>query len=108
VVPKLTTTSSLRFRNGHYTVRHNTGFKLSGVSKPALRGKRVSVQYRLAGTRRWHATTIFATVGKSGAYSRGRLYFAKPTRVYLRWHYAGSKSGPWLSANSLGKLFVIT
>ncbi len=108
VLPKLTTTSSLRFRSGHYTVRHNTGFKLSGVSKPALRRRRVSVQYRLAGTRRWHATTIFASVGKSGAYSRGRLYFAKPTRVYLRWHYAGSKSGPWLSANSLGKLFVIT
>jgi len=108
VLPKLTTTSSLRFRSGHYTVRHNTEFKLSGVSKPALRGRRVSVQYRLAGTRRWHTTSIFATVGKSGAYSRGRLYFAKPTRVYLRWHYAGSKTGPWLSANSLGKLFVIT
>jgi kumamolisin len=108
VLPTLTTTSSLRFRNGHYTVRHNTGFKLSGVSKPALRGRRVFIQYRVAGTRRWHATTIFATVGKSGAYSRGRLFFARPTRVYLRWHYAGSKSGPWLSATSSGKLFVIT
>jgi len=108
VLPKLTTTSSLRFRSGHYTVRHNTQFKLGGVSKPALRGKRVSIQYRIAGTRRWHATSIAATVGKSGAYSHGRLYFSKPTRVYLRWHYAGSRSGPWLSANSLGKLFVIT
>ena len=108
VLPKLTTTSNLRFRNGHYTVRHNSGFTLGGVSKPALRGKSVSIQYRLAGTRRWHQTTIKAKVTSSGAYSRRGLFFSKPTHVYLRWHYAGSKTGPWLSANSLGKLLFVT
>ena len=71
-------------------------------------GRKVSIQYRFPGSRRWHQTTIKASVAKSGSYSKGRLYFAKPTHVYLRWHYTGTTSGPWLSANAPAKLFWIT
>jgi hypothetical protein len=107
VLPKLTVKANLRFRRGRYTLRHGTGFTLSGISAPVLSGKRVFVQYRVSGTRRWHTTTLRARVSSSGRYSI-KLRFSKPTRTYLRWHYTGSSSGPWLSANSHSKLFVVT
>jgi hypothetical protein len=107
VRPVLTTRANLTWTGTRYVVRHGTAFKLYGVSHPAISGRRVWVQYRVYGASRWHTTSIAARVSSTGTYA-ARIAISTPGRLYLRFSYVGSSSGPWLSAKSPARLFAVT
>jgi hypothetical protein len=107
VRPKLGIKANVKWTHRHYAVRHGTAFKLGGTESPAMKGNRLTLQYRLYGSRRWHATTIKATITSSGTYVV-KLVFSRSVKEYLRWSFKGATSGNWLSATSPGKLFVVS
>jgi hypothetical protein len=108
VVPKLGMTTPLRRSRDHtYHVAHNTNFTLRGSSNPNLRGFKVTLQFKVRGTRRWRSTGLQARVGRRGSWAM-RLRDSKAQRVSLRWHFTGSVRGEYLSANSNSLPFTIT
>jgi hypothetical protein len=103
VVPRLGARANLPVLNGHYIVSRGAVFTFSGVSAPHMTGARVTIQYRVFGTRRWLATGLGDVVDRRGRYSR-RVAFSKTGAFYLRWHYVGSTAARWLTASSPGRL----
>jgi hypothetical protein len=79
-------------------------FSFAGRTLPALAGRPVLAQIRVAG-RRWHRIGP-AGVGESG---RFRRVMSQPRagRYRLRWRYHGSRNGRWLSAVSASRLITV-
>ncbi len=107
VLPIMTVGSGLHWSGSTYKVAHGKAFKLTGTVKPILKGQKLIVQYRAKGASKWHSTTLKATVGKQGGVSIA-LVFSRPLKEQLRWAYAGSSGGQWLTAYSPGRLFTVS
>ena len=107
VMPVLTTTSTARWTGSSYTVVHGRGLTLKGAAAPIMAGAKLTVQYKPYGGSAWHSTNVHATIGAAGRYSVG-IVTTGAGKEYLRFTYAGSTAGQWLSASSPAKLLVIT
>jgi kumamolisin len=107
VLPIMTVGSGLKWNGSTYKVAHGKAFKLTGTVRPILKGQKLVVQYRAKGASKWHATTLKATVGAQGGVSIA-LVFSGPLKEQLRWAYAGSSGGQWLTAYSPGRLFTVS
>jgi hypothetical protein len=105
VRPRLSTVVNLPVLNGRYVVTRGDAFTLAGRSRPNLAGRTVSIQVRRAGSSVWHSELALA-VCRDGTYGRN-VYFTRTGRYWLRWRYAGGRTGPWLSAHSPGKLVKV-
>ncbi len=105
VQPLLTLTSSLHWNGTRYTVKAGKVFTLSGLSKPALAGQKVSVQWKPRGAKNWKATGITAKVGSAGKYSV-KVVFGARVQGQLRFARAGSLTGQWTTAYSPVKAFT--
>jgi hypothetical protein len=55
----------------------------------------------------WKSTTTAPLVAADGTYAAG-FSFPAAGRFYLRFSYTGSTKGPWRSAYSPQKLFVVS
>jgi hypothetical protein len=105
VVPKLVLRANLNRVRGHYVVRHGTTFTTKGTSTPNMAGAVVLLQWRTASGSTWR-TGASAQVASGGAFAT-RGSWSAPGRYYMRWHYSGAASKPWMAANSAKKLFVV-
>ena len=82
-------------------------FTVKGQSTPNMAGKRLTVQTRAATATAWKSTTTAPLVASDGTYAAG-FSFPSAGRFYLRLSYTGSTKGPWRSASSPKKLFVVS
>ena len=78
-------------------LRAGVPFSFAGRTLPALAGRPVLAQIRVAG-RRWHRIGP-AGVGESGRFRRV-MSLPRAGRYRLRWLYHGDRNGRWLSAVS--------
>jgi len=85
-------------------LRAGVPFSFAGRTLPALAGRPVLAQIRLAG-RRWHRIGP-AGVGESGRFRRV-MSLPRAGRYRLRWRYHGSHNGRWLSAVSASRLITV-
>jgi kumamolisin len=99
VVPRLASYTNLPRLSGEAVVTAGNRFTVSGRARPRMRGATVSLQVRTSRHGRWRASGVTARVGRRGAFA-GRVAFARTGRHWLRWHYAGGRTRPWLSASS--------
>jgi hypothetical protein len=106
VRPRLSTASSAHWNGRAYTITQGVTFTLKGASQPNMAGKTLTVQYKPYGGR-WHPTIIHPLIHRDGSYAV-KLTFSSPGRVYLRFAYTGSTTGPWLSTTSPARLFVVS
>ena len=65
------------------------------------------MQTRAATATAWKSTTTAPMVAADGTYAAG-FAFPSAGRFYLRFSYTGSTKGPWRSAYSPKKLFVVS
>ena len=85
-------------------LRAGVPFSFAGRTLPALAGRPVLAQIRVAG-RRWHRIGP-AGVGESGRFRRV-MSLPRAGRYRLRWRYHGSRNGRWLSAVSASRLITV-
>ncbi|HEV8450883.1 MAG TPA: S53 family peptidase [Gaiellales bacterium] len=107
VQPSLTLAATATWTGSSYSVAHGVTFTVKGQSTPNMAGKRLTLQTRAATATAWKATTTTALVAADGTYAAG-YSFPSAGRFYLRFGYTGSTSGPWRSASSPKKLFVVS
>ena len=107
VQPSLTLAATATWTGSSYSIGHGVTFTVKGQSTPNMSGKRVTVQTRAATATTWKATTTTALVAADGTYATG-FSFPSAGRFYLRLSYTGSTKGPWKSASSPKKLFVVS
>jgi subtilase family serine protease len=88
-------------------VPRNSLFALWGYSNPHMRGVRMTVQVRRAGSRRWRSVKATSRADRTGRYAAS-ISIAKPGTIYARFHYTGTKQTAWLTANSNAKKVLIT
>jgi hypothetical protein len=79
-------------------------FSFAGRTLPALAGRPVLAQIRVAGGR-WHRIGP-AGVGESGRFRRV-MSLPRAGRYRLRWRYHGDRNGRWLSAVSASRLITV-
>ena len=85
-------------------LRAGVPFSFAGRTLPALAGRPVLAQIRVAG-RRWHRIGP-AGVGESGRFRRV-MSLPRAGRYRLRWLYHGDRNGRWLSAVSASRLITV-
>ncbi len=85
-------------------LRAGVPFSFAGRTLPALAGRPVLAQIRVAG-RRWHRIGP-AGVGESGRFRRV-MSLPRAGRYRLRWRYHGDRKGRWLSAVSDSRLITV-
>ncbi|HSS55778.1 MAG TPA: S53 family peptidase [Gaiellales bacterium] len=85
-------------------LRVGVPFSFAGRTLPALAGRPVLAQIRVAG-RRWHRIGP-AGVGESGRFRRV-MSLPRAGRYRLRWLYHGDRNGRWLSAVSASRLITV-
>jgi hypothetical protein len=85
-------------------LRAGVPFSFAGRTLPALAGRPVLAQIRVAG-RRWHRIGP-AGVGESGRFRRV-MTLPRAGRYRLRWRYHGDRNGRWLSAVSDSRLITV-
>jgi kumamolisin len=85
-------------------LRAGVPFSFAGRTLPALAGRPVLAQIRVAG-RRWRRVGP-AGVGESGRFRRV-MTLPKAGRYRLRWRYHGDRKGRWLSAVSASRLITV-
>jgi len=107
VQPSLTLAATATWTGGSYSIAHGLTFTVKGQSTPNMAGKRVTVQMRAAIATTWKSTTTAPLVAADGSYAGG-FSFPAAGRFYLRFSYTGSTKGPWRSAYSPQKLFVVS
>jgi kumamolisin len=107
VQPSLTLAATATWTGSSYSVAHGVTFTVKGQSAPNMAGKRVTVQMRAATATAWKSTTTAPLVASDGTYAAG-FSFPSAGRFYLRLSYTGSTNGPWRSASSPKKLFVVS
>ena len=107
VQPSLTLAATATLTGGSYSIAHGVSFTVKGQSTPNMAGKRLTVQTRAATATAWKSTTTAALVASDGRYAAG-FSFPSAGRFYLRLSYTGSTKGPWRSASSPKKLFVVS
>jgi hypothetical protein len=107
VQPSLTLAATATWTGSSYSVAHGVTFTVKGQSTPNMAGKRLTVQTRVATATAWKATTTAPLVTAGGTYAAG-FSFPSAGRFYLRFSYTGSTKGPWRSASSPMKLFVVS
>jgi kumamolisin len=107
VQPSLTLAATATWTGGSYSVGHGATFTVKGQSTPNMAGKRLTVQMRAATATSWKATAATPLVAADGTYTAG-FSFPSAGRFYLRFSYTGSTKGPWRSASSPKKLFVVS
>ncbi len=107
VLPTLTTGSSLKWSGTQYTIKHGKPVTLNGRSTPAMAGAKLTVQTKLKGGTTWKPAGITVTVALDGTY-KTPIGFTKAVKESIRFVYTGTAAGPWLSANSPARLFVVT
>jgi hypothetical protein len=107
VQPSLTLAATATWTGSSYSVAHGVTFTVKGQSAPNMAGKRVTVQMRAATATAWKSTTTALLVASDGTYAAG-FSFPSAGRFYLRVSYTGSANGPWRSASSPKKLFVVS
>jgi kumamolisin len=107
VQPSLTIAATAAWTGSAYSIVHGVTFTVKGQSTPNMAGKRLTVQTRAATATAWKATTATPLVAADGTYAAGYA-FPAAGRFYLRFSYAGSTKGPWRSAYSPKKLFVVS
>ena len=88
-------------------VGRSHGARLGAPLAPAMPGAVLTVQTRVKCTTKWISSGVTVTVGANGTYSTP-FTFASAVKEYIRFSYTGSQTGPWLSAKSPGRLFVVT
>src|SRR6476469_2479970 len=86
------------------SLRAGVPFSFAGRTLPALAGRPVLAQIRVAG-RRWHRIGP-AGVGESGRFRRV-MSLPRAGRYRLRWQYHGDRNGRWLSAVSASRLITV-
>ena len=101
VVPRLAAATNLPRLNGDAVVTSGESFRFYGASAPRMIGAVMHVQMR-TGSGSWRNTGIEAVANRRGRFS-ARLVLRGTGRIRLRWHYAGSRSRRWMSANSPGR-----
>ena len=107
VQPSLTLAATATWTGSSYSIAHGLRFTVKGQSTPNMAGKRVTVQMRAATATTWKSTTTAPLVAADGSYA-GVFSFPAAGRFYLRFSYTGSTKGPWRSAYSPQKLFVVS
>jgi len=107
VQPSLTLAATATWTGSSYSIAHGLRFTVKGQSTPNMAGKRVTVQMRAATATTWKSTTTAPLVAPDGSYA-GVFSFPAAGRFYLRFSYTGSTKGPWRSAYSPQKLFVVS
>ena len=107
VQPSLTLAATATWTGSSYSIAHGGTFTVKGLSVPNMAGKRLTVQMRAATATTWKSTTIAPLVAADGTYAAG-FSFPAAGRFYLRFSYTGSTKGPWRSAYSPNKLFVVS
>jgi len=107
VQPSLTLAATATWTGSSYSIAHGLTFTVKGQSTPNMAGKRVTVQMRAATATTWKSTTTAPLVAADGSYA-GVFSFPAAGRFYLRFSYTGSTKGPWRSAYSPQKLFVVS
>jgi hypothetical protein len=85
-------------------LRAGVPFSFAGRTLPALAGRPVLAQIRVAG-RRWRRIGP-AGVGESGRFRRV-MSLPRAGRYRLRWRYHGDRNGRWLSAVSGSRLITV-
>ncbi len=85
-------------------LRAGVPFSFAGRTLPALAGRPVLAQIRVAGGR-WHRIGP-AGVGESGRFRRV-MSLPRAGRYRLRWRYHGDRNGRWLSAVSASRLITV-
>jgi hypothetical protein len=71
-----------------------------------MHGASLQLQVRRSLHTAWR-TIAHARVAKSGGYKRS-VSFTTAGAAYLRWHYSGGKTHPWMSATSPVRKVSIT
>ncbi|MFL6049064.1 MAG: protease pro-enzyme activation domain-containing protein [Gaiellales bacterium] len=107
VQPSLTLAATATWTGSSYSIAHGVTFTVKGQSTPNMAAKRVTVQMRAATATAWKATTTAPVVAADGTYAAG-FSFPSAGRFYLRFSYTGSAKGPWKTASSPKKLFVVS
>ena len=94
VIPKLGASAPTR-------ATHGTSFTVKGSSTPNMHGVKVQLQERRSTGGSWH-TVVSVAVGKRGTFAHA-VSFSTTGPAYVRWHYAGGTSKPWMAAASVAR-----
>jgi hypothetical protein len=98
VIPPLTASSRLPSHGGVYQAQAGVPFRFVGHALAAMAGRTLLLEARPGPGAGWNRVAA-ARVGIRG-YATHVLRFQRPGHRQLRWRYAGSPAGPWLSARS--------
>jgi kumamolisin len=100
VIPRLGSRASVG------SAARSAPFTFKGSSTPNMFGVSVQLQVRRTLHSAWH-TIAHVRVARSGGYMHA-VTFTTAGAAYLRWHYSGGKTHPWMSATSPVRKVSIT
>jgi hypothetical protein len=99
VVPILTAKINQPRRSGVYRVGRNKTFTVSGTAKPNMARSTVTLQWKPKAAKSWKNWRS-RVVDSSSGYSVKGVFFKATGTFKFRWHYSGSNTKKWLTANS--------